>query len=338
MALMLIYGQLQLYPMKPTLLDQVRNAIRVRHYSLRTEKAYVQWIKRFILFHNKRHPKNLGKEALETFLTYLAVNRQVSASTQNQALNAILFLYRHVLALEPPWVDNVVRAKYSRRLPTVLSQQEVNSLLTHVPRKYWLIAALMYGSGFRCLEVLRLRVCDIDLARMMIKIHRGKGDKDRVTLLPENLAAHLEKQIAYVRALHLVDCEQGYGYARLPFALQRKLNKSSREICWQYLFPASTISIDPRDASFSTRHHIHESSLQRAIKIAAKRAGLPKRITSHTLRHCFATHLLESGTDIRTIQELLGHSSVETTMIYTHVVDRGHLGAVSPLDKLTKAD
>lgn len=320
--------------MKPKLLDQLRDAIRVRHYSLQTEKAYVHWTKRFILFHDKRHPNELGKQAIEAFLTDLAVSRQVSASTQNQALNAILFLYRQVLNVEPPWIENVVRAKRSRNLPVVLSKAEVSLLLANTSKSYWLIAALLYGSGLRCSEALRLRLCDIDFSRRVIKVHRGKGAKDRVTLLPENLISALKKQHSYVIALHTADCEQGHGYAHLPLALQRKLGKSTRDKCWQYLFPSQQLSIDPRDNQFTARHHIHETSLRRAIKAAARQADLSKRITTHTLRHCFATHLLESGTDIRTIQELLGHRSVETTMIYTHIVKRGHLGAISPLEQL----
>ena len=314
------------------LLERVSNAIRVRQYSLATEKAYSGWIVRFIKFHRKRHPAEMAKPEVEAFLSYLAVKRRVSHSTQNQALQAILFLYRHVLEIDLPWLNDVVRAKPKRRVPVVLSRVEVRLLLDKVVPTQRLPAGLMYGAGLRVAECLRLRVGDLDFSRHTVRVHAGKGGKDRVTVLPDNLEEALIAQISYVRALHKRDIVEGMGFARLPLALQRKLGKSSRRFYWQYLFPGDRISADPVDPGATYRWHVHAATIRKAIGLATGKAGINKRVTCHTLRHSFATHLLESGTDIRTIQQLLGHNDLRTTMIYTHVVERGALGARSPLD------
>jgi len=317
---------------EPRLLERVRYAIRVRQYSIATEKTYLGWIRKFVLFHGKRHPAEMAKREIEAFLSYLAVKRRVSPSTQNQALQAILFLYRYVLEIELPWMDDVVRAKPQRRVPVVLSKSEVRLLLENVPVAQRLMASLMYGAGLRVTECLRLRVGDLDYSRHTIRIHAGKGGKDRTTILPDNLAVALNEQIAGVRVFHDHDVASGGGFAKLPWALRRKLGKSSRRFFWQFLFPSSQVSEDPRDPGAFYRWHIHPSTVRKAIGLAARKAGINKRVTCHTLRHSFATHLLESGTDIRTIQQLLGHADLKTTMIYTHVVERGAFGARSPLD------
>jgi integron integrase len=317
---------------KTRLLDRVRNAIRIRQYSPATEKAYVGWVRRFILFHEKRHPAEMGKLEIEAFLSYLAVERKVSASTQNQALQAILFLYRHVLEIELPWLDEVVRAKPRRRVPVVLSRNEVRLIIKNTPPAQRLPISLMYGAGLRVAECLRLRVGDLDFSRHTIRIHAGKGGKDRVTVLPDNLEEALKAQVACVRLFHDRDVSIGMGYAKLPRALQRKLGASSRRLYWQYLFPSKQVSEDPREPGAMRRWHVQTTTMRKAIALAAKKSAINKRITCHTLRHSFATHLLESGTDIRTIQQLLGHNDLRTTMIYTHVVERGALGARSPLD------
>ena len=317
---------------EPRLLDRVRYAIRVRQYSLATEKTYLGWIRRFILFHGKRHPADMAKAEIEAFLSHLAVKRQVSPSTQNQALQALLFMYRFVLEIELPWLDDVVRAKPKRRVPVVLSRNEARLLLENVPVAQRLIASLMYGAGLRVTECLRLRVGDLDFSRHTIRIHSGKGGKDRITILPDNLAEALQEQIAGVKAFHEHDIASGGGFAKLPTALRRKLGKSSRRFFWQFLFPSNQVSEDPREAGAFYRWHVHASTVRKAIGRAAAKTGINKRVTCHTLRHSFATHLLESGTDIRTIQQLLGHNDLKTTMIYTHVVERGAFGARSPLD------
>ena len=316
------------------LLVRMRAAIRVRQYSMSTERVYITWVRRFILFHGKRHPAEMGKPEVEAFLSYLTVTRRVSPSTQNQALQAILFLYLKVLEKELPWLDDVIRAKPKRKVPVVLSVEEVAGLLGKVFPTQYLPVSLMYGSGLRLMECLHLRVGDIDLHRHTIRVHSGKGGKDRVTVLPDYLAELLKTQIAYVRSLHERDLENGLGAAKLPVALQRKLGKSTRELCWQFLLPSSNISEDPRFPGKFYRWHIHPSTVRKAISQSSRKAGILKRVTCHTLRHSFATHLLESGIDIRTIQVLLGHKDVKTTMIYTHVVKRGALGARSPLDGL----
>ena len=317
----------------PRLLDQVRSALRVRHYSLRTEEAYLQWIKRYIFFHGKRHPGEMGEPEITAFLSHLATDRKVAASTQNQALSALLFLYKEVLGMDLEWLHDVVRARRPVHLPVVMTQGEVRALLSQVKGKAKLVAHLMYGSGLRVMEALRLRVQDIDFGYRQVVIRSGKGDKDRATLLPDRLIAPLQKQLDYVRYLHQQDLREGYGEVYLPYALSRKYPKAGFEYGWQYVFPSEYRSIDPLDGK-TRRHHLNEKGLQRAIKSAARVAGLTKRITSHTLRHSFATHLLESGYDIRTIQELLGHKDVKTTMIYTHVLNKGGRGVKSPIDNL----
>lgn len=320
-------------PRKPTLLDDVRSALRIRHYSLRTEEAYVSWIKRFILFHGKRHPLEMGQQEITQFLSALAVNRQVSASTQNQALCALLFLYREVLAQDLGSLDDVVRAKRPRRLPVVLTRAEVKELLSALQGRKWLMACLLYGAGLRLLECLRLRVKDLDFEAHQIVVREGKGDKDRVTMLPAVVRGLLASHVAGVRQRHQRDLEQGFGRVSVPEALSRQYPNVEREWGWQWVFPAARVGVDPRSGA-QRRHHLDESVLQRAVKEAARKVGLAKPVTCHTLRHSFATHLLEDGYDIRTIQELLGHRDVSTTMIYTHVLNRGGRGVRSPVDRL----
>ena len=317
----------------PRLLDQVRGKIRLKHYSIRTEQAYTDWIKRFILHFGKRHPRDMGAVEVEQFLTHLAVVGRVSASTQNQAKCALLFLYRDVLAVELPWLDNVEQAKTPKRLPVVLNRDEIQAILSRLDGTPWLIASLLYGTGMRIMECLRLRVQDIDFKRREILIRNGKGFKDRVTMLPVTLSATLQAHLARVRALHETDLAQGFGSVYLPFALERKYPNAAKEWLWQYVFPAAKISTDPRTQKVR-RHHVLEQSVQRAVKQAARDAGLTKAATPHTFRHSFATHLLEGGYDIRTVQELLGHADVSTTMIYTHVLNKGGKGVSSPLDQL----
>ena len=318
---------------QPKLLDQVRDALRLRHYSLRTEETYIQSIKRYILFHHKTHPRDLGEAGISAFLTDLAVRKNVSASTQNQALSALLFLYQQVLAIKLDWLDNVVRAKRPKKLPVVLSRDEVQRVLKLIPATNGLIARLMYGTGMRLMEAMRLRIKDIDFSYKQILIRSGKGDKDRATLLPESLISELQQHIDRTRELHQADLAEGYGRVYLPFALARKYPNADREFAWQYVFPSLKRSADPRSCLVG-RHHLDEKNIQRAIRSAARKAGINKLISSHTLRHSFATHLLEQGYDIRTIQELLGHKDVSTTMIYTHVMGRGGKGVKSPLDQM----
>jgi len=315
----------------PRLLDQVRAAIRVRHYSRRTEDTYVHWIRRFILFHAKRHPQEMGEREVTAFLTYLAVDKNVAASTQNQALAAILFLYQKVLEMKLDWLEDVVRARRPKRLPVVLSRDEVTRLLNALQGMPQLIARLMYGTGMRLLEALRLRVKDVDFARRQVIVRAGKGDKDRYTVLPEALIEPLQTHLQKVQALHTSDLANGFGSVQLPFALARKYPNADREWGWQYVFPSGKFST-ARGDSVLRRHHLDEKNLQRNIRQAVERCRFGKPVSSHTLRHCFATHLLESGYDIRTIQELLGHKDVSTTMIYTHVLNKGGRGVVSPLD------
>lgn len=317
----------------PRLLDQLRDRIRLKHYSLRTEQAYLQWVKRYILFHGKRHPADLGKEEIESFLTSLAVDRNVAASTQTQALSAILFLYKEVLGIEPPWLPNLTRAKKPVRLPTVLGRDEVQALLSQAEDPLLgLIMRLLYGTGMRLLEGLRLRVKDVDFARNEIVVREGKGNKDRVTMLPASLREALQAHLKVVRAQHDADLAAGRGEVWLPDALAAKYPNAARTWGWQYVFPAAGFSVDPRSGAVR-RHHVDDKRVQRAVRKAAARAGLAKPVSPHTLRHSFATHLLESGYDIRTVQELLGHSDVSTTMIYTHVLNKGGRGVVSPLDR-----
>lgn len=315
------------------LLDQVRDHMRLKNYSYRTEQSYVAWIKRYILFHDKRHPREMGVTEIEAFLTHLAVEGKVAPSTQNQAMHAILLLYRDVLSLPLDGKVNALRAQERRRLPTVLSVAEVQQLLSQLSGVSHLIASLLYGSGLRVQECLSLRVKDIDFEQKQIIVRAGKGDKDRVTLLPQSTLPALTSQLEVVHALHERDLAQGHGRVPLPNALARKYPNAEQDWGWQFVFPSTTLSKDPqRDDSPLYRFHLHESTIQRAIIVAAKEAGLTKHVTPHTLRHCFATHLLENGYDIRTVQELLGHKDVKTTMIYTHVMQKGPLGVRSPLD------
>jgi integron integrase len=315
------------------LLDQVRGKIRLKHYSIRTEQTYVDWIKRFILHFDKRHPRDLGAAEVEAFLTHLAVAGKVAASTQNQAKSALLFLYKAVLGIELPWLDNVERAKAPKRLPVVLTRAEVQALLTRLEGTHWLMASLLYGAGLRLMECLRLRVKDVEFVRKEILVRDGKGFKDRVTTLPAALVAPLREHLERVRELHRQDLAAGYGAVFLPYALERKYPGAARDWGWQYVFPSAKLSVDPRSDA-PRRHHVQDQALQRAVRQAARDADLAKPATPHTLRHSFATHLLEGGYDIRTVQELLGHADVSTTMIYTHVLNKGGRGVTSPLDSL----
>ncbi|GAA5003175.1 integron integrase [Lysobacter lycopersici] len=306
--------------------------MRAKHYSLRTEQAYLYWIRRYIHANTMRHPREMGGMEVERFLSDLARRDRVAASTQNQALSALLFLYREVLALDLPWMENVVRAKRAPRLPVVLSRAETLALLHHLAGREALMAGLLYGSGLRLMECLRLRVKDVDMARGEITIREGKGGKDRKTVLPRTLRAALQAQLDGVRVLHARDLEAGFGAVSMPGALARKYRNAERDLGWQYVFPAARRACDPLDGR-EKRHHADESGLQRAVRAAARRAGIDKPASPHTLRHCFATHLLENGADIRTVQELLGHKDVCTTQVYTHVLNRGAGGVLSPLDR-----
>jgi len=316
---------------KPRLLDQVRTRLRTLHYSLRTEQAYTHWIKRFIYFHNKRHPADMGGVEVERFLSSLAVERNVAAATQKQALSALLFLYREVLQLDLPWLDGLTRAKQRERLPVVLTRKEVARVLDLMEGRHALMARLIYGGGLRLMECVRLRVKDVDFERHEITVREGKGGKDRVTMLPASLAAPLREYLQRVRALFDGDRARHLPGVHMPDALARKYPNAAVSWPWYWVFPAKSLSIDPRSQA-ERRHHMHEQSLQRAIKHAVELSGVAKAASTHTLRHSFATHLLQSGYDIRTVQELLGHSDVSTTMIYTHVLNKGGRGVVSPLD------
>jgi integron integrase len=331
------YPSENLSKQEPKLLDQVRGKIRLKHYSIRTEQAYTDWIKRFILHFGKKHPRDMGAAEVGQFLTHLAVNGRVSASTQNQAKCALLFLYKEVLAIELPWLGNVEQAKVPKRLPVVLTRDEIQAILSRLTGTQWLIASLLYGTGMRIMECLRLRVQDVDIKRSEILIRNGKGSKDRVTMLPLSLVAPLQAHLLKVRELHENDLTQGFGAVFMPFALERKYPAAAKEWIWQYVFPAAKLSTDPR-TKIVRRHHVPEQSIQRAVKQAVRDAGLAKAATPHTFRHSFATHLLEGGYDIGTVQELLGHADVSTTMIYTHVLNKGGRGVLSPLDLLTKVD
>jgi integron integrase len=318
---------------EPKLLDRVREAIRLRHYSRRTEEAYVMWIRRFIVFHGKKHPSEMGGYEVGRFLTYLAVEQKVSASTQNQALSAVLFLYKQVLRQNPGAVEHVQRAHGPTRVPVVMSVDEVRAVmnqLTGLPR---MIAALLYGAGLRLQESLELRVKDLDFDRNQIVVRRGKGQKDRRTMLPGSVRAPLTAHLTDVRCRHQRDLREGVGRVTLPAAIERKYPNAATDWAWQFVFPAARICRDPRFGPPS-RYHLHESVVQRAVTAAVLRAGIAKRVSCHTFRHSFATHLLEDGYDIRTVQELLGHADVTTTMIYTHVLNRGALGVRSPADRL----
>lgn len=316
-----------------SLLGQLRRAIRLRHYSGRTEEAYVWWVRRFVKFCGFRHPRDVGQAEVTQFLSSLAVGRQVSASTQNQALSALVFLYGEVLQMPVGWLNALVRAKRPARMPVVLTRDEVRAILDRLPGVSWLVAAVLYGTGLRLLEALRLRVKDIDFAANEIMVRGGKGDRDRVTMLPERLKGPLLQRLAEGRRQHERDIAEGAGWVELPGALARKYPAAGREWGWQWVFPATRGYVD-RISGEQRRHHLHESAVQRAFREARRAAGIVKPASCHTLRHSFATHLLEAGYDIRTVQELLGHRDVRTTMIYTHVLKRGGLGVRSPADSL----
>ena len=316
---------------KTRLLDQVRNAMRVKHYSIRTEQSYIQWIKRFIYFHHKQHPVALGEAEISAFLSHLAVAKHVSSSTQNQALSALLFLYKQVLGVDLPWLDGITRARRPSRLPSILPKEQVLNLLNAMHGTNALIARLLYGTGMRLMEVMRLRVQDVDFDYQQIIVRQGKGAKDRSTVLPATLIEPLQHQMVHAQRLHQLDLKEGFGCVYLPFALERKYPNACREWGWQYVFPSVNRSTDPYSKKIR-RHHLDEKNVQRAVKDAARKCNIFNRVSPHTLRHCFATHLLESGTDIRTLQELLGHKDVKTTQIYTHVMKRGGLAVRSPLD------
>jgi integron integrase len=315
---------------KSPFINNVIKEIRVRHYSIRTEKCYVDWIKRFIWFHNKRHPEEMGEKEVGEFLSYLAVKRNVSASTQNQALNALNFLYKAVLDRPLQEIRGVVRAKAKKKLPVVLTKEEIRRILKELNGVYWLGACLLYGSGLRLMECLRLRVMNIDFDHRAIYVIDGKGGKDRVVTLPDELVIPLKRHLQSVKTTHEKDLADGFGEVYLPNALARKYPRAASEWGWQYVFPASKRSIDPR--SNTIRRHLDEKAFQRAIKQAIRNAGIEKPASCHSLRHSFATHLLERGADIRTVQEQLGHSDVRTTQIYTHVLNRGGNAVISPLD------
>lgn len=316
---------------KPRLMDLVSDRIRAKHFSPRTEEQYSRWIRQYIRFHGLRHPEELGGSEVEAFLTHLATQRQVAAATQNQALSALLFLYKEVLGQPLPWLDGVVRAKRPTRLPTVLEESQVKAILGQMQGQYWLMASLMYGSGLRVMETLRLRVKDLDFAYRQVIVRSGKGGKDRTTVLPEGIIPPLQAHLAITKRKHELAMHAGYGGVELPNALARKYPKATFEWGWQYVFPAELPSLCPRE-KVRRRHHVFDCTIQRAVKLAARKAGVLKPVSPHTFRHCFATHLLERGYDIRTVQELMGHADVATTQIYTHVMRRGAQAVKSPLD------
>lgn len=313
------------------LLDQVRESIRLKHYSIKTEKAYVGWIKRFIIFHNKKHPKDMGETEIREYLSHLAIKLNVSSSTQNQAFNAILFLYKRILKIELPELNGIERAKKGKRLPVVFTDSEAKEVLSNMKGTNRLMASLLYGTGMRLSEVLRLRIKDVIFNRNEIIIREAKGNKDRITILPASLIKPLKVQIDRVKALHQQDLLDGYGEVYLPDALERKYPNYSKSLGWQYVFPSPHISKDPRTEKMR-RHHIHESILQKAVKAAISKTGFKQPAGCHTFRHSFATELLNRNYDIRTVQELLGHKDIRTTMIYTHVLNKGGMGVKSPLD------
>jgi len=313
------------------LLDQVSEALRLKHYSIHTEESYLAWIKRYILFHHKRHPQDMGGPEIQAFLSHLALHENIASSTQNQALSALLFLYRDVLRLQLDYPIDALRAKKPRRLPTILTKQETTKVIRHLSGIHQLMAKLLYGGGLRLMECVRLRVQDLDFAQHQILVRNGKGAKDRVTMLPASLIQPLQAHLHLVKLRHLDDLAEGDGSVYLPTALDRKYPHANREWIWQYVFPSSRLSTDPRSGAVR-RHHLEESALQKAVRDAARLAQLDKRVSCHTFRHSFTTHLLENGYAIRTVQELLGHKDVKTTMVYTHLLTRGGLAVRSPLD------
>ncbi len=318
---------------KYKLLDQLRDTIRTKHLSIRTEKTYVQWAKRYILYHNKTHPTKLGSYHINQYLTYLAVKKNVAASTQNQALNAIVFMYKHLLRKDVTQIGDYVRAKRSHKIPVVLSKDETQLLFKHLSGVYKLIAGLLYGSGLRIMECMRLRIKDVDFKYRCITVRDGKGQKDRVTILPDKIIPRLKLQIEKAKIIHQQDINDGHGTVYLPFAIERKYKNAGKDWRWQYVFPAPQLSIDPR-TRIKRRHHLSENRMQKEMHIAVLKSGLSKTASCHTLRHSFATELLASGYDIRTVQELLGHKNLNTTMIYTHIIKKGGQGVNSPLDIL----
>ncbi len=323
---------------RPRLLDQVRSELRTRHYAIRTEETYIGWIKRFLHYSNMRHPRDMGAQEINQFLSHLALVDRVSASTQRQALSALLFLYRDVFKMELPWIDQIVRARQPRRLPTVLGREEAARILSHLDGVNKLVVLLLYGTGMRILECLRLRAKDVDFELSHLRIYNAKGHKDRVTMLPDSTRDLLKEHLREVRKIHEQDLAEGFGDVYMPGALDRKFPQAAQDWKWQYVFPAAGRSRDPRSGRVR-RHHIHETVVRKAIRNAARRAGISKRVSCHTFRHSFATHLLMAGYDIRTIQELLGHKDVKTTMIYTHILNcSGGRGVVSPADSLHKAE
>lgn len=331
MKIFMLKGTWYMNARKPNLLEQARNVMRVKHYSLKTEKSYVQWIWRFILFHKKRHPASMGEREVGEFLTHLAVQAKVAASTQNQALNAVLFLYRNVLKVDIGWIENIERAKKRIRVPVVFTREEAKKIIAQLQGTKWLMVSLLYGCGLRLSECLRLRVKDIDFTYNQITLRDTKGDTDRVTMLPASLKGPLREHLVRVKDLHAQDLKDGFGRVYLPFALARKYPNADREWGWQYVFPSAKRSKDPR-SNIERRHHVLDSVLQRTVKDAISKAEISKHGSCHTFRHSFATHLLESGYDIRTVQELLGHKDVSTTMIYTHVLNTPGLAVRSPVD------
>ncbi|MBW2431272.1 MAG: integron integrase [Deltaproteobacteria bacterium] len=320
-------------PEKPRLLDQVRETLRTKHYSIRTEQSYVQWIRRYILFHNKRHPKDMREKEINAFLKHLAVNRNLAASTQTQVLSAILFLYKEVLGYEIGFIENIHRAKKPRRLPVVFSRREVREIMRHLKGEKWIMANIIYGAGLRLMECLRLRIKDVDFSYNQITVRDGKGQQDRITVLPDIVKHPLKEHLKRVWKQHQNDLKNGYGRVSLHFALARKYPNADKEWGWQYVFPSRSRSVDPRSGLIK-RHHLSEQFLQRSIKTALRDAKISKRGSTHSLRHSFATHLLEDGYDIRSIQELLGHKDIRTTMVYTHILNRGGRGVKSPADQL----
>jgi len=325
--------QPQSFTPKKKLLDEVRDVLREKHYSISTEESYLNWIKRYILFSGKRHPNSLGESEIRNFLNHLAVDLRVSASTQNQALNAIVFLYKRVLNKDLGNFGTVVRASRPARVPTVMTPAEVHSIFPHLTGTAKIMIQLLYGTGLRLMECLRLRIKDVDFSNNYIVVREGKGEKDRFAILPALLKDDLKNQVGRVKALHEMDLKNGYGNVSLPYALDRKYPAAGKELGWQFLFPSKSLSADPRSGEIK-RHHLHPNTLQKIFHRAAKSAGIIKPVHIHTLRHSFATHLLESGYDIRTVQELLGHKHVQTTMIYTHVLNRPGISVRSPLDRL----